>query len=74
MSNLIQIGVSAEEDLLVRFDKLITTRGYKNRSEALRDLIRDTLVQYQLEKSEETEVVGSLTLVYDRHNKELTKH
>ncbi|KAF0197936.1 MAG: CopG family transcriptional regulator nickel-responsive regulator, partial [bacterium] len=73
MSNLIRFGVSIEEDLLARFDDLINDRGYKNRSEALRDLIRDTLVQTQLGKNDDTEVLGSLTLVYDHHTRDLTE-
>jgi len=73
MSNLIRFGVSIEEDLLTRFDELIGSRGYKNRSEALRDLIRDTLVQAQLGKNDNTEVLGSLTLVYDHHTRDLTE-
>lgn len=73
MSGLIRFGVSIEEDLLSRFDELIAKRGYKNRSEALRDLIRDNLVQSQLEKSEEAEIIGSLTLVYDHHVRDLTE-
>jgi CopG family nickel-responsive transcriptional regulator len=73
MSNLIRFGVSIEEDLLTRFDELINQRGYKNRSEAIRDLIRDTLVQSQLGKIEDTEVLGSLTLVYDHHTRDLTE-
>ncbi len=73
MSNLIRFGVSIEENLLTRFDDLINDRGYKNRSEALRDLIRDTLVQTQLGKNDDTEVLGSLTLVYDHHTRDLTE-
>lgn len=73
MSNLIRFGVSIEDDLLARFDDLICDRGYKNRSEALRDLIRDALVQSQLGKADNIEVLGSLTLVYDHHTRDLTE-
>lgn len=73
MSNLIRFGVSIEEELLTRFDELIASRDYKNRSEALRDLIRDNLVQAQLEKATDEEVLGSLTLVYDHHTRDLTE-
>jgi CopG family nickel-responsive transcriptional regulator len=73
MSNLIRFGVSIEEDLLARFDQLIASRDYKNRSEALRDLIRDYLIQAQLEKATDEEVLGSLTLVYDHHTRDLTE-
>ena len=66
MSTLTRIGVAIDEDLLGRFDDLIETRGYSNRSEAFRDLIRQQLVQESW-NSPDTAVVGSLTLVYDHH-------
>lgn len=79
MSELSRFGVSAEETLLQSFDALIAVQGYANRSEALRDLMRDALVKSRLEaapseseSSESDEVLGSLTLVYDHHAKELT--
>lgn len=66
MSKLTRIGVAIDEDLLAKFDALIAGRGYSNRSEAFRDLIRDQLVEESW-KSPESEVVGSLTLVYNHH-------
>ncbi len=66
MSELARIGVAIDSDLLARFDELIAGRGYTNRSEAFRDLIRDELVKKSRE-SAETEVVGTVTLVYDHH-------
>jgi len=72
MSELSRFGVSVEEELLGSFDRVIVAQGYANRSEALRDLMRDALVKSRLETSPETsEVLGSLTLVYDHHAKEL---
>ena len=44
MSQLSRTGVSLEEDLLREFDRLIDRRGYQNRSEAIRDLIREALL------------------------------
>jgi len=44
MSELVRFGVSINSDLLERFDKLIDTKGYDNRSEAIRDMIREHLV------------------------------
>jgi len=69
MSNLVRFGVSLEEDLLIKFDRLIRKRKYTNRSEALRDLIRDELVKK--EWTENREVTGAITLVYDHHTREL---
>ena len=45
MSGLSRIGVAIDSDLLEKFDRLIAQRGYSNRSEAFRDLIRDELVE-----------------------------
>ena len=65
MPQLSRTGVSLEEDLLHQFDHLIARRGYKNRSEALRDLIREALLSETVESNKP--VVGTLTLVYDHH-------
>ena len=66
MSGLSRIGVAIDSDLLDKFDSLIGQRGYTNRSEAFRDLIRDELVEKTWE-SPESQVVGTVTLVYDHH-------
>src|SRR5215470_871798 len=66
MSALARIGVAIDSDLLDKFDRLIAQRGYTNRSEAFRDLIRDELVEKTWE-SPESHVVGTVTLVYDHH-------
>ncbi len=66
MSELSRIGVAIDSDLLEKFDRLIEQRGYTNRSEAFRDLIRDALVEKTWE-SAESRVVGTVTLVYDHH-------
>ena len=65
MSELARTGVSLEEDLLHEFDRLIAKRGYKNRSEAFRDLIREALLSETVDSNKP--VVGTLTLVYDHH-------
>jgi CopG family nickel-responsive transcriptional regulator len=73
MSNLIRFGISAEEELIRSFDELSAERGYGNRSEALRDLMRDALVQSRVKAHpDRTEVIASLTLVYDHHARELS--
>jgi len=74
MSELLRFGVSAEDELLQSFDRLIANQGYATRSEALRDLMRDALVRSRLEEPPETaEILGSLTLVYDHHAHDLTE-
>ncbi len=67
MSDIIRFGVSIEQDLLENYDRLIAKRGYSTRSEALRDLIRDALIQQRIEADSETELIGSLTLIYNHH-------
>ncbi len=72
MSNLIRFGVSINEGLLVQFDKIIEQKGYNNRSEAIRDLIRNQMVELEWEKDEE-EVAGTVTLIYDHHVRGLSE-
>jgi CopG family transcriptional regulator, nickel-responsive regulator len=64
MSTVSRFGVSLEEDLLTAFDRSIGGEGYQNRSEAIRDLIRDHLIQKKVANGN-TEVIGVVTLVYD---------
>jgi CopG family nickel-responsive transcriptional regulator len=72
MSELSRIGVAIDAELLQKFDDLIATRGYSNRSEAFRDLIRDELVERAWEEPE-SNVVGTVTLVYDHHVRMLSE-
>jgi CopG family nickel-responsive transcriptional regulator len=73
MGDLSRFGVSVEDELLQSFDELIASQGYANRSEALRDLMRDALVKAKLNDAPDTgEVLGTLTLVYDHHASELS--
>jgi len=72
MKDLVRFGVSMPVELLEEFDRYISQRNYKNRSEAIRDLIRDKLVEKEwFEIGEEKEVVGAITFVYDHHKREL---
>ena len=72
MSGLSRIGVAIDTRLLEKFDRLIGQRGYTNRSEAFRDLIREELVE-QTWESPESQVVGTVTLVYDHHVRRLNE-
>ena len=69
MSEIIRFGVSLEKELLEKFDKLIKEKKYSNRSEAIRDLIRENLVKR--EWVEGKEVAGAITLVFDHHKRDL---
>ena len=66
-----RFGVSIDQKLLKRFDEKITEKGYVNRSEAIRDLIRDMLVSDET-ANPEAESIGTLTLVYSHDVRELS--
>ncbi len=72
MGQTIRFGVSLDSELLEKFDALCDERCYQTRSEAIRDLIRNTLVQQDWEDSDK-EVAGALTLVYDHHKSDLSQ-
>jgi len=69
MSSLVRFGVSLDKGLLDKFDKLIESKSYTNRSEAFRDLIRQELIQKQWQSGQE--VAGAIILIYDHHKREL---
>src|SRR3569832_2475818 len=62
MSDLVRFGVSIEGELLERFDEQIKQKGYTNRSEAIRDLIRDRIVKEEWSSDQET--VGTFFFVF----------
>ena len=66
MENITRFGVSIEPELLEEFDKLIRKRGYGNRSEAIRDLIRKDLIDEKV-KSGKGKVIGIVAFVYNHH-------
>jgi CopG family transcriptional regulator, nickel-responsive regulator len=69
-----RIGISLEDELLARFDELIAEKGYATRSEAIRDLIRDALVQRAWKESAgREEKVAVVTLVYDHDSASLAQ-
>lgn len=69
-SILKRFGVSMDEQLLKKFDELVKIKGYENRSEAVRDLVRDALVK-QSWNDDEQMVAGSILLFYDHHQRDL---
>jgi CopG family transcriptional regulator, nickel-responsive regulator len=72
MAELARVGIALSENLLKEFDALIEKRGYANRSEAVRDLIRNELVG-EMSGSATAEVYGTVTLIYDHHVRLLTE-
>lgn len=66
-SELVRFSVAMPEDLLMRFDQLVARRGLaKNRSEVVRDLVRDALVEDDC-GTPGVVVMGTLTVVFDHH-------
>jgi CopG family nickel-responsive transcriptional regulator len=68
-----RITITIDDDLLEQFDALIHRRGYSNRSEAFRDLLRDWLERVRFETVSAPTSVGCLTYVYDHSERELPR-
>jgi CopG family nickel-responsive transcriptional regulator len=71
MADLTRFGISIDERLLSKFDEMINEKGYVNRSEAIRDLIRAALVEEEW-GDENQQTVATVTLVYDHHTRDLS--
>lgn len=64
--------ISLDEELATEFDRLIAVRGYVNRSEAVRDLIRERLGSALLDANKAKFCVATVTYVYDHHEQTVT--
>ena len=72
MGKLVRFGVAMDDELLGKFDALVARRGVAaNRSEAVRDLVRDALVDAEWEDCD-SEIVGTITMVFDHHASDLS--
>lgn len=71
MSSLVRFSLSMEKALLDRLEKMVKRSKYANRSEFIRDLLRDRLVEHEWKENQE--VVGTITLIYDHHTRQLNK-
>jgi CopG family nickel-responsive transcriptional regulator len=71
MAKLVRFGISMDGQLLAGFDQLIARKGYTNRSEAIRDLVRASLVETQWELGND-ETLGTITIVYNHHTREIS--
>lgn len=69
MSDLYRFGISLEKNLIDAFDKHIAAKHYQNRSEAIRDLIREELVKQKW--ADGGIVAGAIVMTYDHHKREL---
>ena len=68
-----RISVTIDEELVEQFESYLEGRGYRNRSEAVRDLIRDRLESEQLDRDPDGHCVGTLTYVFNHHERELAR-
>ncbi len=66
-----RVGVSFEPELLEKFDVMIKNKGYTNRSEAIRDLVRKSIMESEI-KAEKGDVIGTLTFIYDHDEGDVT--
>ena len=71
MSDLERYTITMPGELFVAFDARNARKGYKNRSEAIRDLVREALVKEEWANPDE-HVAATVTLVYDHHTRTLT--
>lgn len=68
-----RFSVSMSRDLLDKFDAFIKRRGYVSRSEAIRMLIRDALIEDTISTDPGSEVFGTITMIYDHEVKGITE-
>ncbi len=68
-----RVTISLDDELAAAFDKLIAQRGYGNRSEAVRDLIRQRLDREALDHAPRGHCVASLSYVYNHHERDLSE-
>ena len=68
MEKVVRTGIALPPGLLKRFDAAIKARRYKNRSEAVRDLVRNFLMEQKWSRSPDKKGVASLTIIYDHHS------
>ena len=71
MSSLYRFGISLEKSLIDAFDRMIAAEQYPNRSEAIRDLIREKLVRKGL--GDDRAIAGAIVMTYDHHKRDLAE-
>jgi CopG family transcriptional regulator, nickel-responsive regulator len=70
MTDLVRLSISIEKPLHDQMERIVKESGYQNRSEFVRDLIRDCLVKEQWKQNQN--VVGTITLIYNHHSRLLS--
>ena len=72
MADLVRLSLSLPQPLLERLEALMQEQGYTNRSEFVRDMIRDHLVAHEWQSTQQ-EALGTVTLVYNHHIRQLSE-
>ena len=65
--------ISLDEKLAKEFDRLIRSHGYSNRSEAVRDILRQRLEASRLEREEAPDCIAALSYIYNHHERDLAE-
>ena len=68
-----RVTISLEDELTEQFKAYIKEQGYKNRSEAMRDLIREKLEKERLKKLPDGDCIANLSYIYNHHERELSR-
>ena len=71
MPDLSRLSFSIENDLSLKLEKMVKEKGYNNRSEFIRDMIRDKIVSEEWTNNQ-AEVIGTITIIFDHHKRELS--
>jgi len=71
MSELVRLSLSIEKPLHRQLEKMVSESGYSNRSEFIRDMIRNNLVRRRWKKNDQ--VIGTITLVFDHNVRNLSR-
>lgn len=71
MPNLTRLSFSIENSLSEKLERMVEKKGYSNRSEFIRDMIRDRIVEDEW-ANDQSEVIGTITIIFDHHKRELS--
>lgn len=68
-----RITISLEKNLVKEFDELIQSRGYQNRSEAMRDLLREKIQELRLQRNQFPYCLANISYIYQHRQRDLTE-
>lgn len=71
MPDLTRLSFSIENTLSEKLEKMVDQKGYNNRSEFIRDMIRERIVEDEWTNAQ-NDVIGTITIIFDHHKRELS--